>query len=295
MVDASDGIYTDKVEIFWSGNWNAISYAVYRCTTPDKDSCANPIGSATAAPFYDTEAMPGVLYYYRIKSVSTVEYGEFSNYDVGHLAIDLTGIKPLVQASGDDVNQILVSWDSVDIAATYDVWRSDTPAREFSSEIANDRSGTTYADTSATPGIIYSYWVLARNLVSESDYSDGATGIRLRDLAQGLPPQAITASDGEHPDKVAVSWSSLADASSYSVLRSTGTDADSAQEIATVDDPDTSYADTSAVAGAVYNYWVKGSNAGSDSPVSASDSGYIEGCDFYVVKASNGNVVSFCL
>ena len=292
---ASDGIYADKVEIFWSGVWNAVSYAVYRCTTPNEDSCAEPIGNSTSAPFYDTEATPGVSFYYRIKPVSITEYGDFSNYDVGHRAIDLNGIQPLIQASSDDIDEVLVSWNRVDIAATYDLWRSDMPAIESASKIADNIPEIMYADTSAIPGIIYTYWVLARNLVSESDYSDGATGIRLIDLAQDLPPQDITASDGEYPDKVAVSWSSLTGASSYTVLRSTGTDPVSAQEVGTVDDPDTNYDDSAATAGTRYNYWVKGSNAGSDSPVSASDSGYIEGCDFYVIKASNGNVVSFCL
>jgi len=294
-VAASDGLYADKVEVYWSGVWGAISYAVYRCSDMSTDSCGGPVGNATIAPFYDTGAIPGIPYYYRVKAVLSVTYGEFSSFDVGHRAADLSGIKPSVQASDDNSDKIVVSWNNVDVVASYDIFRSDTIIFDDAVEIASDVSANTYSDTSASSGVIYSYWVKARNLFSESDISDGTTGYRPRDLALGLSPQNVVASDGEYPDKVLVSWDSLVDATEYKVFRSVSGDPDTAKEIAIVDEPATSYDDIKAAHGTVYNYWVKGSNIGSESTFSSSDDGFIEGCDFYVIKAKNGNVVSFCL
>ncbi len=294
-VAASDGIYPDKVEVYWSGVWGAISYAVYRCTDMTTDSCGDPIGSTTVAPFNDTGAIPGVPYYYRVKAVSSVTYGEFSGFDSGHSAADLTGIKPSVQASDDNKDKIVVTWNSIDVTASYDVFRADTGIVDDAVLIANGVADTFYDDDSASPGVIYVYWVKAENLVSESDLSEGATGIRVRDLALGSAPQYIKASDGEFPGKVVVSWESLVDATEYKIFRSVTSDPNSALELAIVDEPKLSYDDVAAVPGTVYNYWVKGSNVGSESAFSSSDDGFIEGCDFYVIKAKNGNVISFCL
>ncbi len=86
-------------------------------------------------------------------------------------------------------------------------------------------------------------------------------------------PSNVAATDGEYTDKVVVSWNAIADAEIYTVYRSESDDAASASVMAS-NVSDTSYNDTSAVAGTTYYYWVKAVNSVGESGFSSSDSGY---------------------
>ena len=108
--------------------------------------------------------------------------------------------------------------------------------------------------------------------------------------------QSVIASDGEFPEKVLISWDSLVNATEYKIFRSVASDPNAAVELDVVDELELSYDDATAVPGTVYNYWVKGSNVGSESAFSSSDDGFIEDtASFYVIKAKNGNVIVFSL
>jgi len=88
-----------------------------------------------------------------------------------------------------------------------------------------------------------------------------------------LPPTGVSASDGDHTDKVEVTWDASAEATSCEVWRHTSDDSASATQIAS-SVAATSYDDTSAAPGVLYYYWVKASNALGSSDFSSSDSGY---------------------
>ena len=148
---------------------------------------------------------------------------------------------------------------------------------------------------SAVPEVLYFYWVKALNPPSESDFSDAATGVRIIDLSAGNPPMDVEASDGEFPDKINVSWTAVHGATDYEIYRSRSSDVSSASKVANVADPVITYDDFSVQPGDAFYYWVKAVNVDSESGFSLSDRGYVEGCDFFVIKAENGNVVAFCL
>ena len=86
------------------------------------------------------------------------------------------------------------------------------------------------------------------------------------------PPSGVTATQGTSSDRISLNWSAVTGATSYEVWRSTSTSSSTATRIDTVATP--GYADTSAVAGTTYYYWITAVNLAGASTVSTRISGY---------------------
>jgi hypothetical protein len=82
----------------------------------------------------------------------------------------------------------------------------------------------------------------------------------------------VSASDGTYADKVAVTWTAVTGATSYSIYRNTINDSGTTAQIGT--STVASYDDTTVAVGPFYHYWVKAKNAAGESDFSNSDSGY---------------------
>ena len=85
-------------------------------------------------------------------------------------------------------------------------------------------------------------------------------------------PTGVSATQGTSSDRITLNWSAVTGATSYEVWRSTSTSSSTATRIDTVTTP--GYADTSAVAGTTYYYWIKAVNLAGPSDVSTRISGY---------------------
>ena len=85
-VQASDGVYTDRVEITWHNMPDALSYNVYRSTSASAESAAL-IGSATGTAYSDASVSPGAVYYYWVAGVSETVIGPLSTDDSGHTTL----------------------------------------------------------------------------------------------------------------------------------------------------------------------------------------------------------------
>ena len=73
--------------------------------------------------------------------------------------------------------------------------------------------GTTFNDTSAAPGQEYEYQIRVTNLCgTTSAFSDSDYGFRR--LAR---PTGVSATDGEHRDRVRIVWESVSGAGSYAL------------------------------------------------------------------------------
>lgn len=94
-------------------------------------------------------------------------------------------------------------------------------------------------------------------------------------LLDGVEPPAkpggVSASDGNYPDRVQVTWNGVTGASAYEVYRA-GAAGGTKTRIATT--ASTNHADTSVPAGEIHYYWVKACAAGTCSAFSAYDTGY---------------------
>ncbi len=179
-VSASVLTYTTKVYITWNSVSGASYYRVYRATS--STGAKTDLGSWQSGRSYnDTSATPGVRYYYWVKaatSSSGYRPSDYSSYDMGRRKLSApTGVSA---SDGTYTDKVRITWSSVWGASYYRVFRA-----EFSTGMKRGlgswETGTSYDDTSATPGVTYYYWVRAATSSSglyASDFGSYNTGWR---------------------------------------------------------------------------------------------------------------------
>lgn len=204
-----------------------------------------------------------------------------------------------VSASDDTyTNKVRITWSAVSNATSYRIFQSTSNNSASANQIGTATS-TTYDDTAAVAATTYYYWVKAVNTAGASDFSASDTGRRAPTVLAPVASSVVSASDGTYTDKVEVTWSTVSEATSYEVWRSTVNNSNSAIKLAEVApgltameresltlrntqnqpvlaprDGSTAYDDTDASAGVVYYYWVKTKRVSDVSEFSQSDSGY---------------------
>jgi hypothetical protein len=100
-VSATDGSYTDKVQVSWTASSGATSYQVYR-NTSNASSGATLIATPTASPYNDTDATTGIIYYYFVKACGGEACSDFSASDSGFRSgVDAGGCQCSGMALGD--------------------------------------------------------------------------------------------------------------------------------------------------------------------------------------------------
>ena len=259
-VQASDGDYTNRIRITWSGTSDATSYKVTRAGSADGSKTLLDIVASTY--FYDYSAMPGKTYYYWIKACNSGECSDHSAYDKGHRAF----IPPANLAASDGIytNKVRVTWSAALGATRYKVIRANS-ATGSKTRLATVGSSY-YNDLSAIPGKTYYYWVKACNTIRCSDYGDYDKGYRAF-----IPPANVWASNGVYSSKVYVDWDSTLGATKYKVLRATSVGG-SKTRIANV--TTTYFNDKTVKIGKKYFYWIKACNTVRCSGYSAYDAGW---------------------
>jgi len=149
---------------------------------------------------------------------------------------------------------VALSWDAVDEADTYNVYRSESSTDGAEgSPLNTDISGTSYEDTDVSNGTTYYYRVTAVD--SEGNESDGSGE------AQSIPFAAPMALEGTSGDaQVELSWSGGAGAETYSVYRSTSSTDGATGDPLTTGRSETTFTDSTAENGTTYYYRVTSVN-----------------------------------
>ena len=177
---------------------------------------------------------------------------------------------PLGAASFSNVSQscIRANWTANGNPGWTEYYCENTTTMTNSGWIVN----TNWDSCGLVCGASYSFRVKARN----------ADGVETGWISLGSPstsacpppspPTNVQASDGAYVDKVQVTWTASATATSYAVYRSTYPYTFFAAYLGST--PGTTFDDTSALAKKTYYYWVKASNAYGTSGFSAYNTGY---------------------
>jgi len=181
-VTASDGTYTDKVGVTWDASSGATSYEVYRASSAT--GTKSLLGSPTGTSFNDTTAKPGVTNYYWVKACKGTRCSSYSTRNTGWRKLSAP---TNVQASdGTYTNKVQVSWNASSGATSYKVYRAASAAGRKS--LVGSPTGTSFNDTTATPGVTYYYWVKACRSSRCSSYSSSNTGWRKLSPSTGVNP-----------------------------------------------------------------------------------------------------------
>ncbi|MBI5376569.1 MAG: thrombospondin type 3 repeat-containing protein [Candidatus Schekmanbacteria bacterium] len=279
------------ISVSWNSYSGATYYRVYRNTTTNNTS-AVAIGTWQTATTYDDWELSdcNINYYYWVKTATN----QSGNHASASSSLYGTGSYHLQEPTGVTASDgasdamVTVSWDSVQGASYYRIWRNTTNSLTGAQSLGSWQTETQYDDITAEKIRIYYYWVEA------GANSSGLCGSNKSISDSGWrgysAPTGVSATDGAYVDKVRITWATSPDATFYQVYRSMTSVIDDAAPISSWQ-TETSYDDTTADSGQPYYYWVR--VARSDSPERASafstpDVGWRELAVPQGIYASNG-------
>jgi fibronectin type 3 domain-containing protein len=259
-LQASDGTTTDKVSLTWTASSGATSYNVYRATS--WGGAKTLLGSPNSTTFDDITATPGVTYYYWVKACLGTHCSAYTTPNTGWRMLSA----PLnLQASdGTATDKVSLTWTSSSGATSYNVYRADSWGGTRS--LLGSPTVASFADTSATPGVTYYYWVKACRGTRCSVNSILNTGWRA--LAA---PANLQASDGTFTTKVQLTWTASTGTTFYKVYRATSA---GGTKVLLSSPTALAYADLTATPGVTYYYWVKACRSTRCSVFSISNTGW---------------------
>lgn len=116
----------------------------------------------------------------------------------------------VVATDGDYCDKVTVSWNSVDNADAYYIYRGSTYLGWTSNLNFDDIEGSTTSQT---------YNIYAAKTAAGTGHSDNNGSNNGYLMAVPSSPTSVSASDGDYCDKVRVSWGSVGGATSYDIYR----------------------------------------------------------------------------
>jgi hypothetical protein len=244
---------TNEVLVTWNAVTGATSYTVWRNLSNTTGSATKIGGGVTGTSYADSTASTATTYYYWVTANNSLQTGVAAGPVTGESVI-LTAPTGVQASYATIPNEVLVAWNTISGATSYNVWRNTTNSTGTATKIASGLTGTSYTDSTASTTTVDYYWVTASNATQTSVYSSSAEG-----LAE-LPAPGSLAATTNSDINIMVTWNTVAGATGYSVFRNTSNTLGTATDIAP-DDASTSYVDTSATPGSTYYYWVEAVNA----------------------------------
>jgi len=183
-VNASDGSYSDRVRVTWSGT-SGNYFRVYR-NTANNSATSTALGSwQTSTTYDDFSAVAGTTYYYWVRAASNnsgSNASTYSNANTGYRATTITVTTPTsVNASdGAYTDRVRVTFSGTS-GNYFRVYRNTSNNSATSAALGSWQTSTTYDDFSAVTGTTYYYWVRAASNSTGSNastYSNSNTGYR---------------------------------------------------------------------------------------------------------------------
>jgi len=254
VVDATDGLYTDRVEVSWNSIPGAPYYKLYRSYTDDPSTSTGITAWVTSTNYSDGSMQRGRMVYYWVKAAVYIT----GNMSTGYGPMDegwrkLETVQNVQAADGTSTDHIEVTWNNQTWANYFQLYRGDNGIISQSSPVTDWVDITSFNDSTApTPGTQF-YWVRCsyyQDGTAPSDYSVYTTGWR-----KLIRPE-IEVTKGVYSNKIRVTWDPVPGANSYRVYRS---------ELAWITDTMTvwsstlnfKYDDYNVTQGLYYNYWVQ--------------------------------------
>ena len=183
----------NQLTVSWSAITGATDYEVV--------DASGGTSTTTSTTFINSGLLdPTIQYTITVKArylISSVYYYSDTSSVSGYTIIAPPSTAPSVTTG--DAAKIVVSWNAVAGASSYEVYRSDN----YSSVLATV-SATTYNDAGATAGTSYKYKIKSVCANSTSAFSsESSNGVKPLVV---LPPTGVTASYGTYTDKITINW-----------------------------------------------------------------------------------------
>ncbi len=289
-VAATDGTHADKIRVTWSSVSGATSYRLYRSNDSTFDITTDRIAETTSTSFDDVHHATNnpldlcVDYWYAVSAMNATGEGPLSVADAGYRGTRVTGVPTVSATDGVHATKIVLTWNEIKGATTYEVWRAGSFGGPYTkvgdkAEAADDDTNTTVTFEDTTVTTVPDYWEKTFYYRVKA-YGEGACGCGgLSAPESGYvrrtpdAPTNVSATDGVHADKVVITWDAAARADRYEVYRAT-TQTGAYTKIGETTDPTVTFDDATATAGTTYWYKVSACNTYGCGPMSTANSGY---------------------
>lgn len=290
-VSASDGTFSDRIELAWTPVIDATAYNIYVSDSPQSNLVF--LGQTTSTFTNITGVTPGVIRYLWVFPVNFYGESPLGRFDSG-FAADLSPPSTPANVSASDgtfADRVRVSWSDVARETSYQVFRCGTAnSSSCGSEITTTGSNVNSFDDfgASSDGNLSYYRVRACNDNGCSSLSSVDSGFRSLPVPTG--PANVDATDGVFDDRVRISWSGVIGAESYQVFRcSTPSTGSCGTAMTTTAENVRSFDDFGASSnGDAHYYRLKACNASGCSAFSSADPGNVSVFDPNSVIFSDG-------
>ena len=241
----------DRILVSWDCVEGATGYQLYRKNDVGRWITLQKLEGNTSCSYADTNVICGKTYTYTVRALcETVRSG----YDAAGASAKITIGVPSVTTAVIACNKVQITWDAIDGADGYYVYRKK-PDEKWGSwrKTVSGGSTTAYTDSTVQPGITYLYTVKAYR-----NYPNGTIGYSAYNSTGVSAKPSLSAPSfkvSSSYNKITVSWGKINGASGYRIYRRTGNGGWA--RIATVGASTLSYADTKMTYGTTYYYTVR--------------------------------------
>lgn len=216
LLSATSSDY-DTINVKWQEVKGATGYKVYRKKAGEKDFTA--LGFVKGTTYKDDSAQVGQEYYYTVRAYvgETSNLGSFDKNGIKGVALPK---KPTLKtAESVDFNAIKVTWEKVDGASGYYVYRKADGEKYFK-QIAEVNGNKTFSSTdlSATTGVKYQYTVRAYRNRNGKPYAGSYDSKGVTATACTKAP-TIKSGVSTVSDKLKLTWNKVNGATGYNVYR----------------------------------------------------------------------------
>ncbi len=291
---ASKGAYRNKVAIAWYPVANdTYYYRVYRTPNLSPEGDPDPASAIPVSPwlpsatsFDDTTGIPGKDYGYFISRAYDADGYRESDWQYCSACFDsgwraLSSPPDVTPSAGAFADRIRVAWSPAEGASHYKVYRGNSEVYSIMnppSPVGGFVEGTQFEDLDPAleSRTVYYYWVTSAVNAGGERQSSSINILGKRGYKASSPPANVSATDGAHAEKVAISWDPVPGLGQYQVYRNSIDDSGTATRLGSWQNS-SGYEDNAADTGQIYYYWVRGrvdKNDSEPSPFSDADFGY---------------------
>ncbi len=252
---------SSQISLSWSAVSGATSYSIYRATS--SSGTYSLLTTVTSTAYTNTGLAANTTYYYKIRAGNNAGSSSYSAVaNATTFAAIIPSIPTNLTASAKSSSQIVLSWSAVSGATSYSIYRSTSSSGTYS--LLTTVTSTAYTNSGLAANTAYYYKIRAVNSAGSSAYS--ATASATTNAGSKPPvPTKLTAL-ALSSTQIALSWTAVDGATSYSVYTSTSPSGIYGL-VSTVSS--TSYTNTDLAANTTYYYKVLASNSAGSSSYSS--------------------------
>lgn len=197
-----------KPEISWNDMACMRSFAIYRATSSGGEYTY--LASTTGNSFADETAQRGKRYYYKLLGIT--DSGESTDLSTAKSCYCVCE-RPVVSGQTNASGKPVLSWNAVDGAVKYEVWRATVKNGSFSK--LTTTTSLYYTNSSATAGKVYYYKVkaVAASSTANSGYSE------IIEVGCRCTQPSVKLTLNTTSGKPALSWSKVTGAKLYGISR----------------------------------------------------------------------------